>query len=157
MPTCPGMGCPISGSRQGGGRRHAGACARGAGRLSPGWRSSSTASPSESDGTDKATLAPETVERAANFIRRVVAPSTFRFYRELGLEGDPHARWIAGHILARKLEKITAYQRVEETRPQTGDAGWPLTMSTAIDEHRDLGAGGDDEDASRGTLGGCQE
>jgi hypothetical protein len=58
--------------------------------------------------TDAATLSAATVEMAVSFIRRIVAPSTFRFYREIGLDGDPHARWIAGHILAHGLSRMTA-------------------------------------------------
>jgi hypothetical protein len=58
--------------------------------------------------TDAATLTPSSVEMAANFIRRIVAPSTFRFYRELGLDGDPHARWVACHILAHRLQQVSA-------------------------------------------------
>jgi hypothetical protein len=58
---------------------------------------------------------------AANFIRRVVAPSTFRLYRELGLEGDPDARWVAGFILAGMLDRITAYEVGHAYRGLRGD------------------------------------
>ena len=57
---------------------------------------------------DKVTLAASTVDMAANFVLRVVARSAFALYRELGLTGDPHARWIAGHILANRAEHISA-------------------------------------------------
>ena len=58
---------------------------------------------------------------AASFIRRVVAPSTFRFYRELGLDGDPHARWVAGHILAHRVERISARDIGRACRELRGD------------------------------------
>jgi hypothetical protein len=54
-----------------------------------------------------------TVTAAATFLRRIVLPNVFR----LGFESLPdaggaavQARWIAGHIVARGLEKITARQ-----------------------------------------------
>ena len=51
-----------------------------------------------------------TVQRACNFIMRVVVPSTFRFHTEIGSTGisETHARWVAGYLLSRKLESITA-------------------------------------------------
>jgi hypothetical protein len=70
---------------------------------------------------EKVTLATTTVEMAANFIRRVVAPSIFALYRELGLEGDPHVRWIAGHILAHKFEQISARDVGRGYRELRGD------------------------------------
>jgi hypothetical protein len=76
----------------------------------------------EGRGTDDpATLRAATVSMAADFIRRVVAPSTFRFYRDLGLDGDPHARWVAGHILAHRLERISARDIGRAYRELRGD------------------------------------
>jgi hypothetical protein len=74
-----------------------------------------------SPGPDRVTLAPATIRMAANFILRVIAPSTFRLYRELGLDVDPHARWIAGFILSRKLTKISAYEIGHAYRELRGD------------------------------------
>ena len=62
-----------------------------------------------------------TVEMAARFICRVVAPSTFALYRELGLEGDPHARWIAGHILAKGMQQTSARDIGRAYRELRGD------------------------------------
>jgi Protein of unknown function (DUF3987) len=70
---------------------------------------------------DQATLSAGTVEMAASFIRQVVAPSTFRFYRELGLDGDPHARWVAGHILAHRVERLSARDIGRACRELRGD------------------------------------
>ena len=41
---------------------------------------------------------------------RIVVPSTFRFHTEIGSTGisETHARWVAGFILSRKLNSITA-------------------------------------------------
>src|SRR4051794_4474090 len=71
--------------------------------------------------TSEVELLPSILEMAANFIRRVVAPSTFRFYRELGLDGDPNARWIAGFILARGLTKLSARDIGRAYRELRGD------------------------------------
>ena len=56
------------------------------------------------------TLKASTVEKACNFIMRIVVPSTFRFHTEIGSTGasETHARWIAGYLLSSKLESITA-------------------------------------------------
>jgi Protein of unknown function (DUF3987) len=83
-----------------------------------------------------------TVASAATFIRRILLPNLFR----LGFETMPdagalaaRARWIAGHILAHKLESITASQigrahRDLRGKPQDAadamamlvDAGWAV-------------------------------
>ena len=62
------------------------------------------------DPITKRTLKTSTIERACNFIMRVVVPSTFRFHTEVGTSGgqESHARWVAGYILSRKLEALTA-------------------------------------------------
>ena len=56
------------------------------------------------------TLKPATVEKACNFIMRVVFPSTFQFHTEIGSTGgsETHARWVAGYVLSRRLQDITA-------------------------------------------------
>ena len=56
------------------------------------------------------TLKATTVEKACRFIMRVVVPSTFRFHTEIGSAGssETHARWVAGYILSRELQSITA-------------------------------------------------
>lgn len=53
---------------------------------------------------------PATVEKACNFIMRIVVPSTFRFHTEIGSTGisETHARWVAGYVLSRRLQSITA-------------------------------------------------
>jgi hypothetical protein len=63
-----------------------------------------------SDPAAMRTLNASTVEKACNFIVRIVVPSTFRFHTEIGSTGmaEIRARWIAGFILSRKLEDITA-------------------------------------------------
>ena len=65
---------------------------------------------SRPDPSTMRTLKPATVEKACNFIMRIVVPSTFRFHTEIGSSGasETHARWIAGYILSRELEDITA-------------------------------------------------
>jgi hypothetical protein len=50
------------------------------------------------------------VEMACKFILRIVVPSTFLFHAEIGSTGigETHARWIAGYVLSRGLQGITA-------------------------------------------------
>jgi Protein of unknown function (DUF3987)/Protein of unknown function (DUF3102) len=51
------------------------------------------------------------VTRAATFLRKIVLPNLFRLgFDTMPEEGEPaaHARWIAGHILAHGLERVTA-------------------------------------------------
>jgi hypothetical protein len=59
---------------------------------------------------DMDTLKAEAVEKACRFITRIVVPSTIRFHEEIGSVdmSTVHARWIAGHILSRGLERISA-------------------------------------------------
>ena len=46
------------------------------------------------------TVEASTVRMATNFLMRVIAPSTFRLFRQIGLDGSEHVRWMAGYILA---------------------------------------------------------
>ena len=68
-------------------------------------------------------IAGATVNMAATFLRRIVLPNLFR----LGFESLPdkesatHVRWIAGHILARNVEKITARDIGRAYRELRGD------------------------------------
>jgi hypothetical protein len=64
-----------------------------------------------------------TVTSAATFIRRIVLPNLFR----LGFDAVPdhgapetHARWLAGHILAQQLDKLTAYEIGRACHPLRG-------------------------------------
>jgi hypothetical protein len=57
---------------------------------------------------DKVMVDPATVTMAANFIRRVVAASTFALYRLIGLGSNAHSLWVAGHILAHGVKRISA-------------------------------------------------
>jgi hypothetical protein len=70
------------------------------------------------------TLDASTVRMAAEWIMRVVAPSTFKLYRELGADGNPHARWIAGHILAHpELERLSPREIGRAYRELRGGSG----------------------------------
>jgi hypothetical protein len=54
------------------------------------------------------TLAGSTMQMATSFINEILLPNAFKFYREtLGVEQEKDARWIAGHILAHGLTKIS--------------------------------------------------
>ena len=62
------------------------------------------------DPAEQLALKAATVEKACRFIMRVVVPSTFRFHTEIGSTDmtASHARWVAGYLLSRKLEKVTS-------------------------------------------------
>src|SRR5262249_7963438 len=53
----------------------------------------------------------ETAAKVARFMLDYLLPNAARFYLEiLGRNQLEHARWIAGYILSRHLERITAYE-----------------------------------------------
>jgi hypothetical protein len=53
----------------------------------------------------------DTAAKVARLMRDYLLPNAARFYLEvLGKDQHVHARWIAGFILSRRLEQITAYQ-----------------------------------------------
>jgi hypothetical protein len=75
---------------------------------------------------------PETAEKAAAFIRRILLPNLFRLGFESLPEGNElsHARWIAGHILTHRLAHITAHQIGRANRKLRGK---PIAISEAMD------------------------
>jgi hypothetical protein len=92
---------------------------------------------------DMDTLQAATVEKACRFITRIVVPSTIRFHDEIGsADMDAvHARWIAGHILSRGVERITAREvgrayrevrgkedEIERAMSLPEHAGWVETL-----------------------------
>lgn len=81
------------------------------------------------------TLKPATVEKACNFIMRIVVPSTFRFHTEIGSTGlsETHARWIAGYVLSRRLESITARDIGRAHRELRGDRAAIVTTMDLLD------------------------
>jgi len=67
----------------------------------------------------------ETAERAARFMMDFVLPHAMWFYAEFFQNADqrgPDARWIAGYILARKLERVTARQLKKDYRDLNSNA-----------------------------------
>jgi hypothetical protein len=73
-----------------------------------------------------------TVTMAATFLRRVALPNLFRLgFETLPEEGAPvaHARWIAGYILARQADHITAREIGRAYRPLRGK---PLEVDQAL-------------------------
>jgi hypothetical protein len=93
-----------------------------------------------------------TVDAAAMFLRRVALPNLFRLgFETLPEEGAPtaHARWIAGHVLAHKLERVIARDIGRAYRPLRGkaleteqamavlcDAGWSRRIEGRHDSPR---------------------
>ena len=79
-----------------------------------------------------------TASMAATFLRRIVLPNLFR----LGFESLPdkesatHIRWIAGYILARNVEKITAREIGRAYRELRGEPGM---IAKAMDALCDCG------------------
>jgi hypothetical protein len=84
---------------------------------------------------------------AATFLRRIILPNLFRLgFETMPEEGEPsaHARWLAGHILAHRLECITArdigrvYRHLRGKRAETDaamsvlvDTGWAVPFETS--------------------------
>ena len=98
---------------------------------------------------DRLELDPATVDRACRFIMRVVAPSTFRFFAELATanENEEHARWVAGFLLSRKLERVTAREIGRGYRTLRGDK---RRILATMDQLEHGGWVVPDEQASRG-------
>ena len=77
------------------------------------------------------TVEASTVRMAANFLMRVIAPSTFRLFRQIGLDGSEHVRWMAGYILAHGTAQLSARDIGRVYRELRGDdAGILQTMVT---------------------------
>ena len=76
-----------------------------------------------------------TVEKACRFIMRVVVPSTFRFHTEIGSTsaGESHARWVAGHLLSRKLDSISARDVGRAYREIRGDRAEIIATMELLD------------------------
>ena len=73
-----------------------------------------------------------TVATAATFLRRIALPNLFRLgFETMPEEGAPigHARWLAGHILAHQVERITASEIGRAYRPLRGK---PLEINDAM-------------------------
>ena len=81
------------------------------------------------------TLKATTVEKACRFIMRVVVPSTFRFHTEIGNTGmtASHARWVAGYLLIRQLDKITSRDIGRAYGEMRGDEAEILTVMDLLD------------------------
>jgi hypothetical protein len=103
-------------------------------------------------GLDLCRITGPTVDAAAMFLRRVALPNLFRLgFETLPEEGAPtaHARWIAGHVLAHKLERVIARDIGRAYRPLRGkaleteqamavlcDAGWSRRIEGRHDSPR---------------------
>jgi hypothetical protein len=74
-----------------------------------------------------------TVTTAATFLRRIALPNLFRLgFETMPEDGAPvaHARWIAGHVLAHKLERVIARDIGRAFRPLRGK---PLEIEQAME------------------------
>ena len=101
---------------------------------------------------DRCVATGPTVLRAATFIRRVVLPNLSRLGFETMPETgapDVHARWIAGHVLAHRLDRILGRDIGRAYRPLRGkvedtalamavliDAGWASPVAGRHDSPR---------------------
>ena len=99
------------------------------------------------EARDLSCVTGSTVTMAATFLRRIVLPNLFRLgFETMPEEGEPaaHARWLAGHILAHRLECITArdigrvYRHLRGKRGETDaamsvlvDTGWAVPSETS--------------------------
>jgi hypothetical protein len=88
------------------------------------------------DPVDRTTLKAATVAKACNFIMRVVVPSTFRFHAEIGSSGmaEAHGRWIAGYLLSRELQTVTARDIGRAYREVRGN-NMAIVAAMALLEH----------------------
>ncbi len=82
---------------------------------------------------------------------RVVVPSTFRFHTEIGSTDmtASHARWVAGYLLSRKLERVTARDIGRAYRELRGKEVEILLAMDLLDH-----AGWVIRDPARGAKGG---
>jgi hypothetical protein len=83
-------------------------------------------------GEDLCRVTGATVTMAATFLKRIVLPNLFRLgFETLPENGAPagHARWIAGYILAHKVDTITARTIGRVYRPLRGK---PAEISEAM-------------------------
>lgn len=77
------------------------------------------------------------VTRAATFIRKIVLPNLYRLaFETIPEEGTAQsaARWIAGHMLAHKSEKITAREIGRAYRPLRGKAEETAQAMAVLDD-----------------------
>jgi hypothetical protein len=93
----------------------------------------------EPTARDLCAITGHTVDKAASFLRRIALPNLFRLgFETMPEEGAPagHARWIAGHILAHKLDTIAARDIGRAYRPLRGK---PIDTHQAMDVLGDAG------------------
>jgi hypothetical protein len=83
-----------------------------------------------------------TAKNVATFMVDYLLPNAARFYTEiLGLDQLVHARWIAGYILAHKLDRITqrdvyrVYHELRGDLPAILNAMMALTVSGWVTPH----------------------
>ena len=82
----------------------------------------------------KTTLVQEdTAKRAYDLLTKYFLPEAARIYNDVmkgGDEQEQHARWIAGHIIAHKMEKISVYE-IRRAFKSIASDDWALKKATA--------------------------